>query len=181
MEKSQDSLIARLSTGDHTAAEELVDIYYKPIYLFMRRLGHNRQTSEDLTQESFLQAWQNISWLRNSKALNEWLYSIACNVSKQYYRKHKRKIATMEGIDLSDISEINSNEVDFHEQLDRLRDAILYLPVKSREVIVLHYMQYLTIAEAAEAVGVGQGTFKSRLNRALKALKKRIISEGGEL
>ena len=73
LEKRRDSLAARLRAGDSTAATELVDIYYEQIYLFMRRLGHSRQASEDLTQESFLQAWHHIGQLRDGKALNSWL------------------------------------------------------------------------------------------------------------
>jgi RNA polymerase sigma factor (sigma-70 family) len=48
------------------------------------------------------------------------------------------------------------------------------LPRKLREAIVLHYMQHLTISEAAEAAGIREGTFKSRLNRALRALRKQV-------
>jgi RNA polymerase sigma-70 factor (ECF subfamily) len=52
----------------------------------MRRLGHGRQLSEDLTQETFLRAWRHIGQLRNGKALEAWLYRIAGNVSKLYWR-----------------------------------------------------------------------------------------------
>ena len=58
--------------------------------------------------------------------------------------------------------------------MELVRDAVAKLPVKLRETIVLHYMQQLTIAEAAEIAGIRQGTFKSRLNRALKTLKKSV-------
>ena len=64
-EQRLDSLVRRLRAGDRTAAAELVDIYYKQIYFFMRRLGHDRQVSEDLTQESFLNAWHHIGQLRD--------------------------------------------------------------------------------------------------------------------
>jgi len=59
-EKRQDWLAAQLKAGNRAAAAELVDLYYEQIYLFMRRLGHSCQVSEDLTQASFLAAWQHI-------------------------------------------------------------------------------------------------------------------------
>jgi len=59
--------------------------------------------------------------------------------------------------------------------LNRLKDAVAGLPWKLRQTVVLHYMQHMTIAEAAEAAEVRQGTFKSRLNRALNILRKRIV------
>ena len=55
----------------------------------MRAVGHNRQTSEDLTQETFLRAWYHIGQLRDGKALNGWLFRIAGNVSKLHHRRHK--------------------------------------------------------------------------------------------
>ena len=89
LEKRQDSLAGRLRAGDHAAVAELVDMYYERIYLFMKRCGYSWQVSEDLTQESFLRAWQHIGRLRSDEALNSWLYHIAVNVSKLYWRRHK--------------------------------------------------------------------------------------------
>jgi RNA polymerase sigma-70 factor (ECF subfamily) len=174
----RDSLAGRLRAGDHAAAGEFVDMYNEQIFLFMRRLGHDRQVSEDLTQESFLQAWQHISQLRNGKALNGWLYRIASNVSKLYWRKHKgREMASIEGadIDVPESSEAGRDIVEHYEQLGRLKNAVACLPGKLRQTVVLHYMQHLTIAEAAEAAGVREGTFKSRLNRALETLRKQVL------
>ena len=182
LEQRRDSLAARIRAGNRAAAAELVDIYYQQIYLFMRRLGHNGQVSEDLTQQSFLQAWQHIGRLRDGKALNAWLYRIAANVSKLYWRRHKAgRVVSIEGIDVPQSSEAASDRIGDYEQFGRLKNAVVRLPEKLRQVVVLHYMQHLTIAQAAEAAGVRQGTFKSRLNRALKALRKQVISEKAEL
>lgn len=171
--QKQNLLAVRLRAGDQKAASELVDMYYKQIYLYMRRLGHDRQVSEDLTQESFLSAWRHISQLRDSKALNSWLYRIACNTSKLFWRKHK-EIAGIEDIEVSDNNAM-CDKVGHHEELELLKNAVARLPMKLRQTIVLHYMQQLTIAEAAEVEGVREGTFKSRLNRALKVLRKQAI------
>ena len=173
--QTRDSLAARLRAGDRTAATELVDIYYEQIYLYMRRLGHDRQASEDLTQESFLNAWHHIGQLRDGNALNSWLYRIAGNASKLYWRKHRHKeVVGIEGIDMPDSGEGQSGKVGHFEQLEQLNNAGARLPAKLRQTIVLHYMQQLTIAEAAEVAGIREGTFKSRLNRALRTLRKNI-------
>ena len=175
-EQRLDSLVRRLRAGDHTTAAELVDIYYKQIYLFMRRLGHDRQVSEDLTQESFLNAWHHIGQLRDGKALNGWLYRIAGNVSKLYWRRNKRKKpATLENFDVPDSKKAGLDIVEHNAQLEQVKNAVARLPVKLRQTIVLHYMQQLTIAEAADAAGIRDGTFKSRLNRALTTLRKQVI------
>ncbi|MHC4424835.1 MAG: RNA polymerase sigma factor [Planctomycetota bacterium] len=171
----RNSLVARLKAGNRTAAAELVDEYYERIYLYMRRLGHDRQVSEDLTQESFFNAWHHMGQLRDGKALDSWLYRIASNASKLYWRKHKHKeVVGIESIDVPDSSEGECDKVGHYEELEQLKNAVARLPVKLRETIVLHYMQQLTIAEAAGAAGIREGTFKSRLNRALRALRKDV-------
>ena len=176
-DQRQDSLAERLRDGDRAAAAELVDLYYERIYLFMRRLGHSRQVSEDLTQEIFFNAWHHIGQLRDGKALNSWLYRIAGNVSKLYWRRHKGKeAASIEGIDVVDsLSKTQLDKAGDYEQLERLNNAVTRLPIKLRQAVVLHYMQQLTITEAADAAGIRKGTFKSRLNRALRALRKQVM------
>ncbi|MFZ0033866.1 MAG: RNA polymerase sigma factor [Sedimentisphaerales bacterium] len=182
-EQRQNSLAARLGAGNRAAAAELVDIYYEQIYVFFRRLGHSCQASEDLTQESFLQAWQHIGQLRSGKTLNSWIYRIAGNLSKLYWRRHKlTKTVDIEEIDVPDDGgDPEFDETGNSEQLGRLKNAVVMLSVKLRQAVVLHYMQHLTIIEAAEAANVRQGTFKSRLNRALKILRKQVLTKDGEL
>lgn len=173
--KKRDSLAARLRAGDRAAAAELVDEYYEQIYLFMRRLGHDRQASEDLTQESFFNAWHHIGQLKDGKALNGWIYRIASNVSKLHWRKHKHKeVIGIEGLERPSHGRDEHEKIEYNEQLEQLKDAVERLPMKLRETIILHYFQQLTIAEAAEVAGLNQGTFKSRLNRALRTLRKKI-------
>jgi len=182
VEESRDSLVARLKAGNRAAATELVDLYYEQIYLFMRRLGHNFQVSEDLTQECFLQAWYHISGLRGGKTLNGWLYRIASNISKLYWRRSKGKDAV--GIietEVPDNSEAGIEKVRHHEELNQLKNAVEQLPMKLRQAVVLHYMQHLSISEAAQAAGTREGTLKSRLSRALKHLRKQIGPENREL
>lgn len=174
-EQTLDSLARRLRAGDHTAAAELVDIYYRQIYLFMRRLGHDRQVSEDLTQESFLNAWNHIGQLRDGKALNGWLYRIAGNVSRLYWRRHKhKKPVGIESFDVPDGTNTGIETVEHNEQLEQLKKAVARLPIKLRQTVILHYMQQLSITEAADAAGIREGTFKSRLNRALTTLRKQV-------
>jgi len=172
----RDSLAARLRAGDREAAVELVDAYYEQIYLYMRRLGHDRQASEDLTQETFFNAWHHIGQLKDGKALNGWLYRIASNVSRLHWRKNKHtEVIGIEDIEMPRSIKSETDKIEHNEQLELLKNAVERLPMKLRQTIILHYMQQLTIAEAADAAGLNQGTYKSRLNRALKTLRKEII------
>lgn len=171
-------LARRLRHGEQAAATELVDRYYERIYLFMRAVGHDRQISEDLTQETFLRAWYHIGQLREGKALNGWLFRIAGNVS----RLHRRRLKGKDSVSLDSVEPPadgvdGSLEAGQQEQLDRVKEAVERLPWKLRQAVVLHYMQQLTITEAADAAGIREGTLKSRLNRGLEALRKEVPDE----
>jgi len=169
------ALVARLSKGERAAAEELVTCYYERIYLFMRAVGHSRQTSEDLTQETFLLAWSHIGQLRDGKALNGWLFRIASNASKLYHRRHRDWVTIdLEGAEPEAGGAEGPERAGDREQIGRLHEAVARLPWKLRQAIVLHYMEQLTISEAAEAAGIRPGTLKSRLNRGLEALREEV-------
>ena len=171
-------LAGRLRQGEQTAAEELVDQYYERIYLFMRAVGHDRQISEDLTQETFLRAWYHIGQLRDGKALNGWLFRIAGNVSRLHRRRYKGKGTTcLDDVEPPMGGTDSSQWAGEREQVDHVRQAVARLPWKLRQAIVLHYIEQLTIAEAADAAGIRQGTLKSRLNRGLEALRKEVPDE----
>jgi RNA polymerase sigma factor (sigma-70 family) len=175
VKESTDSLVTRLKSGSRSAADEFVDGYYQQIYWFLRRLGHSVQESEDLTQESFLQAWDRIGQLRDSEALTGWIYGIARNLSRLHWRRNgMRKGVSREGLEITEADEHDFSELENSEELVRLRKAVVGLPFKLREAVVLHYMQHLSLSDAARAVGVGKGTFKSRLNRALNKLRKMV-------
>jgi RNA polymerase sigma-70 factor (ECF subfamily) len=178
----QAGIAERLQAGDPCAAEELTERYYQRIYLYMRELGHSRETSEDLTQEAFFRAWQHIAQLRSGRALSAWLFRIASNVSCEFWRKqHRRDTVTSENLNLivPELSIGRGQDVQAGrlEELKRVLAAVGDLSWKLRQAVVLHYLQGFTISEAAEAAGIKEGTFKSRLNRALEALRQNLDNE----
>jgi RNA polymerase sigma-70 factor, ECF subfamily len=169
--------VARLRSGDRSAAEQLVEQHYHRIYLYMRQLGHNRQTSEDLTQEAFMKAWYHVGQLKDGNALSAWLFRIAHNVSCQHRRgRGRREAADEERIRVMGDEQggrgIGLDRVAHTEQLELLQKEVQCLPLKLRQTIVLHYLQGFPISAAAQVVGVREGTFKSRLNRALEVLRR---------
>ena len=185
LNKSDYLLAERLKKADRGASAELVDKYYNRLYLYMRRLGHNRAVSEELVQEIFLAAWQHIGQLTEAKALSSWIYRIAGNVSNACWRRKKRRKEETgaEQLELLDDSGGNLGyaEPQKIEQFRLLEKAVAELSDKLKQAVVLHYMQGLTITEAAHAAAVREGTFKSRLSRALKKLKKQMGHETGQV
>jgi RNA polymerase sigma-70 factor (ECF subfamily) len=108
-------------------------------------------------------------------ALSTWIYRIASNASKvQWRRNKKRGSERLEFANISKDGQIDPDRIEQYEELCQMRDAVEQLPRKLRQTIVLHYMQELPIAEAAEAAQLSEGTFKSRLSRALRVLRKQM-------
>jgi RNA polymerase sigma-70 factor (ECF subfamily) len=124
-----------------------------------------------------MNAYKKIDQLRKPESAMCWLYKIALNVSRSYIKSNKLK-NVMSYEDLSDLSHSVSQDVDFDSDLGRLTEAVKVLPEKFRQAVVLHYLEHLTIAESAEVAGVREGTFKSRLNRALKRLERSLKING---
>ena len=178
----EDSLVQRLRAADRDAAAELVDKYYRQIYVFMLRYGHPPALSEDLTQECFIKAWQNITQLRNGKALKSWLYRIALNVSRQYLRQNKKRFENeTQNSEILKQIEANTDDHQAAEQMKILHKAVKDLSEKLKQAIILHYFQQLTIAESAKVAGISKGTLKSRLNRGLKMIERTLQKNNGEL
>jgi RNA polymerase sigma-70 factor, ECF subfamily len=169
--------IGRLRSGDRAAAEQLVNEYYQRIYRYIRQLGHNRQTSEDLTQEVFMKAWYHLGQLKEGKALSSWMFRIAHNVSCQHRRAIGRREPT-DGERIGVMTEdqtgqrVQDDRVANTEVLQRLQQQVEGLPWILRQTIVLHYLQGFPISAAALVAGVSEGTYKSRLNRALEVLRR---------
>ena len=110
------SLPERLKAGDNLAAAELVDLFYRQMFLYFRRLGHSSDVSEDLTQLCFIKVWQHIGQLKNSNALKSWMYHIASNTSKLYWRRHKNNTENIENIDIADNNGVAHDGIENIEQ-----------------------------------------------------------------
>lgn len=179
-------LVGRLRRGERAAAEELVDRFNQRIYGYLRQLGHSPETSEDLAQEVFLKAWFHLGQLRDGGALSAWLFRIAHNVSSQHRRRrsgHEAGIQDALQYRAQDQEgrAIQVDPVVHMDQLRLLQRAVEGLPWKVRETVVLHYLQGFPISAAARVIGIREGTFKSRLNRALVLLRQGFDSDLGAL
>jgi len=142
-------------------------------------MGFGYAVSEDLTQDVFFQAWRHIAQLRNDEMLRPWLYRIATNAAKSQLRK-KRKDSSLEDGELIDESSQSWEKLENKELLLKLKKEVDSLPKKLKQVVLLHYMQHLTIAETATSICIGEGTAKSRINRALKKLRKQLETKNGK-
>lgn len=171
------ALIDKILKGDHTAAEELINKYYKLIYFYIYKIIKDYHTAYDLTQDTFIKAVRNISKYRNDGKFNCWLLTIASNTCKDYFRKNLK----ISALPLENINDLNLC-VDFEgekilenqENKKILKKAIDELDSDMREVIILKYYHHLKIREICEITSSKESTVKSRLRRALQYLNQKL-------
>jgi RNA polymerase sigma-70 factor (ECF subfamily) len=173
------AIIDRVLAGDRAAYRALVERYGPRMYSFcLRRIG-SEDEARDLAQEVFIRAWKSLRGFRKDKSFTSWLFAIAANQIRNVYRtrsSEQRKVeaagvqvAASQGVDPTD---------EVHDSLDAeaLRAAVGELPDDMKESVSLYYFGGLSVAQAAQALGVGEEAVKSRLFRARNLLRKKLES-----
>ena len=134
---------------------------------------HNPALSDDLVQETLAKALKNSGQLRDPKTVKAWLYRILSNSWRDHFRRSK------DTVDVDDVILIESDTPetnhDRQQVIDRVRSAIAGLPMGQRQVITLVDLEGCTYIEVAQILDVPIGTVMSRLSRARKALKERLL------
>lgn len=131
----------------------------------------------DVTQETFVAAWQQLPRLRDADAFPAWLHRICVNRSRNWLRTRSRRPQSV--LDLTDEAgtALPAGGTDFRSAADAravIEPAFEALTPDQRAMLALHYSMGYSIAEAADALGVRVGTAKSRLSAGLAALRKEI-------
>jgi RNA polymerase sigma-70 factor (ECF subfamily) len=164
--------ILQARAGDRTAYASLVRRYQDRVHRFILRMVGSREEAMDLTQDTFIKAWQALPAWRPEARFHTWLFRIASNTAMDALRRRR----TVEWVPLDDQFDTASESPDpqaQHESKQRLKAmdaAIARLPAEQREAILLREVEDLSYAEIAAATGVNEGTVKSRLARARAAL-----------
>ncbi|WP_010097775.1 sigma-70 family RNA polymerase sigma factor [Ornithinibacillus scapharcae] len=140
----------------------------------------NLATAEDLTQEIFIKCYEKLEQFNHQSSIKTWLYRIASNHCKDYLRSWQyRKIVLNEkiGNETPSNSKQVEEEVIANKQEKSLSYAVMSLPVKYREVVVLHYYEEMTLTEISSVTKVNVNTLKTRLKRAKELLKNKMKKE----
>lgn len=176
------NLLQLMMAGDEGGFVSLYRKYQAPVYRFSLRASGSRQVAEEVTQEVFLALFRGPSKYESDRGpLLLYLFGIARNMVWKSARRDRLYA------DFDDDRELPAsfvpdlaNELARKQQVAGVRRAVLSLPRKYREVIVLCFLQELSYEEAAAVVGSSIGTVRSRVHRA-KRLLLRKLDEGGSV
>jgi RNA polymerase sigma-70 factor (ECF subfamily) len=176
MDPSDDDLIAACAAGDREAFGALYRRRRADVYRFALHMTGSRAAAEDIAQDVFLVVMRQAHRYRGGEAgCVPWLLGIARN----YVRRHMAR-RVLDSLHAGHERAIEPEDpVARDEQLARLRTALLALPRRYREAVVLCELQELSYVEAARAIGCALGTVRSRLHRGrarLAAALKRSVA-----
>jgi RNA polymerase sigma-70 factor (ECF subfamily) len=171
-------LLVRHRRGDPGALPELVALWERPLLYYLRRVSGSEEDAWDALQETWYRVVREVSRLRDDRALPAWLYTVARHAAFSARRRSRPAEALPDGEDAPELPAAEPEPplagfepVDVHRALARLSLA-------HREVLTLHFLEGFSIAEIGAVTGAAEGTVKSRLHYAKRAL--RTLLEKGD-
>ena len=181
-------IVQRVLQGDVNAFEKLVLEYEKSVYAITQRMTGNAEDAADMTQETFIKAYNSLSSFRGDSKFSVWLYRIATNVCLDFLRSRSRKPTVSLSVEDDDGEEVELDIADESQSPERLlergltRDAVRRgldaLSPEYRQILLLREIQGLSYEEIADALTLEVGTVKSRIFRARKRLCAFLLADG---
>ena len=189
MTREQEVQIVQLVLqGDVNAFEKLVLEYEKSVYALTQRMTGNAEDAADMTQETFIKAYNSLSSFRGDSKFSVWLYRIATNVCLDFLRSKSRKPTVSLSMEDDDGEEVELDIADESQSPERLlergltRDAVRRglnaLSSEYRQILLLREIQGLSYEEIADVLTLEVGTVKSRIFRARKRLCAFLLEDG---
>jgi RNA polymerase sigma-70 factor (ECF subfamily) len=183
--KSIDSdwtVVQKIQAGDVKAFDELVKKHREKLYSVIYNLTANNADALDLTQETFIKAFQAIHRFKGQSSFFTWLYKIGYNSTLNYLKKHRHRRyfsfdtlneegASSEILNQISIQKSSEKSVLLKELQEKLNESLQLLSDNHRMVVVLHEIEGLGYDEIAEIMNCSEGTVRSRLHYAKEQLK----------
>jgi RNA polymerase sigma-70 factor (ECF subfamily) len=171
--------VADARAGDAEAWKTLFRRYRLPLYVYVFELVRDEQTSLDLVQETFINAFRHLSTLRDDEKFGSWLFGIAYQKCIQHWRRHGREAELQEGL-ADATATADEAPVDLlirEEQEAEFMKLLEKLPMAQRSALLLHFIEGFSLEEIARITGTQLGTVKSRLHYGKRALRKLVEEE----
>jgi len=172
-------LLKRIKAGDRSASDRLVQMYYKDIFRMSYRFTGNVEDAEEVTQQTFCKAFDNIGSMRGDSQIKTWLFRIALNENKTFYRKKKDHLE----LDPATVSSEGAEEgilkkVINKETLDIAMKAVKELPPKQRDAVILRVINELDYAEIGRITNCSESTAKVNFHYGIENLRKKMNKNG---
>ena len=177
-------LMERLGSGDRSAITDLYNTYFDRLYsLVYNQVDRNRSVAEDIVQETFLAAIESSKKFQGRSSLYTWLCSIAYHKVADHYRRQARERKHMvsgvdvDAVDVSDSSDKQSQPESLIESAETrqvVNQALAKLPWDYRQVLVLKYVEEMSVQEISQIMGRSPKSVEGLLTRSRKALQTHL-------
>ena len=170
-------LIHQMNEGSLEALGNLYDRYRQLVFRTALAITGDHDAASDLLQDVFLRLFRFANRIDEKRPLQPWLYRMTTNLSYTWVKRDQRWIRPLENLAdwLVGSSRNQTQEtIEKHDDWDRLQSAVGNLPISQRVVVVLYYLNDLSLQEIGEILGVPVGTVKSRLHYGRLALKQEL-------
>jgi len=173
-------IVVMCQLGEPAGFDALVLRWHEPVWRYVRRLIGDDQASADVVQDVWLRVIRGIARVREPNKFGAWLFGVARRTVMDHLRTRYAGAAEI-AVDVSDLPDAAdedsvASDLQSERDLSRLDEALDELPVVERDVLVLFYLQELSLIEMADVLGIPVGTVKSRLHRARRLLRDRIAA-----
>jgi RNA polymerase sigma-70 factor, ECF subfamily len=169
------TLIQHAANGEAGAWEPLVLAHQEAVFRLCFLLLGDPDEAEDAAQETFLRAWNHLKRFDPARPLRPWLLSIASNLASNRRRSAGRYVSALMRAFRNEPASTERSGIEEHSarhmEANDLWKAVRHLSLPDQQIVYLRYFLELSVAETAQALGVPEGTVKSRLSRALDKLR----------
>ncbi len=166
--------VARVLAGDVSAFEGIVRRWQGPLVNLAYRFCRDRGRAEEMAQEAFVRAFRALASWRGEAAFSTWLFALATNVCRSELRRLPPRTVPLD--EIAEPGDARPQDGGF-EDADRdraVRRAVLTLPARYRDALVLFYFHGMDVAAAARSLGLPEGTVKARLARGRAILRGKL-------
>lgn len=173
MKNDEANIIHRILKGETSLYEHFLDKYSQQVFVLIVRIVENQEDAEELTQDTFLKAFEHLSSFKAESSFSTWIYRIAYNTAISATRKKKQDLFVMDNAVLTNISDQQIDDTlndESEERIGKLNEAIKKLDAEERALISLFYNEEKPIGEIALILGLTESNTKVKLHRIRKKL-----------
>ena len=166
--------VDRVLAGDISAFEGIVRRWQGPLINLAYRFCRDRGRAEEMAQEVFLRAYRALAQWRKEAVFSTWLFALATNLYRSELRRIPARMLSLEDIPEPQDARASDGGLEEHNRDLAVRRAVLVLPAKYRETLILFYFHDMDITSAARSLGLPEGTVKARLFRGREILRSKL-------
>ena len=173
MKKEESYIIKEILNGKTEQYEYFLDRYGQQVFVLVDRIVSCQEDAEELTQDVFLKAFQQLSSFKAESSFSTWIYRIATNLAISAVRKKRNDVLRLDDSVFANLSDTQVDEAlegESEEQMERLQQAMNQLEADERALITLYYLEEKPLAEVAFILGMTEGNAKVKLHRIRKKL-----------